>query len=404
MFLGTEWYYLRMQLYGGWSSASGDPLTVLPALGLVFLIVSVALFLNASGRFEFPAPLPRAKILLVSLAILATVSTGWVLTGEFITPAASWWDDYGFPLALRVVSMNGCPPWCNLPRSTTIFNPFFFAIDFCFFTAIGYGVTLTHRRIARQLAQSLGVLSAGRRFLADHRRMGTKVLAVALMFIAGLTIVDSALLWARAEYTSACAGSCPVGRLSWGSFSVNSHTSATFNLSNTRSTSINLTHYRVTMQNLAGTSTYDSTGWSGLRILPGTNVQLIILVDGSAVVFYWGGVYTVEVFSDQDESWVFSTGTLGPNMVFTSLNSPTSLTLNVTNTGPGWINLTAYTVQYGNNWSNNTNWAGPKVGPGMVLPGGIIIDGQAFTFQAGTMYTIRLFDTTGTEWTNYITA
>jgi len=158
------------------------------------------------------------------------------------------------------------------------------------------------------------------------------------------------------------------------------------------------------MQNLAGTSTYDSTGWSGLRILPGTNVQLIILVDGSTVVFYWGGVYTVEVFSDQDESWVFSTGTLGPNMVFTSLNSPTSLTLNVTNTGPGWINLTAYTVQYGNNWSNNTNWAGPKVGPGMVLPGDIIIDGQAFTFQAGTMYTIRLFDTTGTEWTNYITA
>ena len=141
MFLGTEWYYLRMQLYGGWSSASGDPLTVLPALGLVFLIVSVALFLNASGRFKFPAPLPRATILLVSLAILATVSTGWVLTGEFITPAASWWDDYGFPLAWRVVSMNGCPPWCNLPRSTTIFNPFFFAIDFCFFMAIGYGVT-----------------------------------------------------------------------------------------------------------------------------------------------------------------------------------------------------------------------------------------------------------------------
>ena len=126
-------------------------------------------------------------------------------------------------------------------------------------------------------------------------------------------------------------------------------------------------------------------------------------MDGNTVAFYWGGIYTVKLLTVQGDYWNFSTS-LGPNMVFSNLNSPTNLTLAIINTGPGWINLTSYTVQYQNNWSNNTNWSGPKVGPGMALSADIVIDGQAFTFQAGTTYTIRLFDTTGTEWTNYITA
>ena len=164
MLLGTDWYFLREQSYGGWFSVSGDPSAVLPALGFVFLVATIPLFLQASGKFRFPTHGRQATILLVSVAILVSVSTGWLWTGELATPAATGWDNFGFPLAWRVVVMNGCPPWCNLPRSTTIFNPLFFAIDTSFFIAIGYGILLTHRRIGHQIAQSLGVLSASRVF------------------------------------------------------------------------------------------------------------------------------------------------------------------------------------------------------------------------------------------------
>ena len=38
-FVGAYAFYLTLQCCGGWSSASGDPLTVLPPLGIVFLVL-----------------------------------------------------------------------------------------------------------------------------------------------------------------------------------------------------------------------------------------------------------------------------------------------------------------------------------------------------------------------------
>ncbi len=151
MFAATAWYYIREQTSGIWfSSATGDPLTILPSLGIAFLGISVPLLLQGSEKYKVMVPNPRVIILLIASAIIVTVSTGWLLTGEFFTPGAIWWDSYGFPLAWRVQLMRGCPPWCSLPSSETIFNPFFFAIDCLFYLAIGYSIILAHRRISRR--------------------------------------------------------------------------------------------------------------------------------------------------------------------------------------------------------------------------------------------------------------
>jgi len=151
MFAATAWYYIREQASGIWSfSATGDPLTVFPALGIAFLGISIPILLQGSEKYMVSAPNLRLIIFLIASAVLVTVSTGWLLTSELVTPAALWWDNYGFPLAWRVQLMRGCPPWCSLPSSETIFNPFFFAIDCLFYLAIGYSIILAHRRISRR--------------------------------------------------------------------------------------------------------------------------------------------------------------------------------------------------------------------------------------------------------------
>jgi hypothetical protein len=150
MFAAAAWYYIREQTSGVWfSSATGDPLTILPSLGIAFLGISVPLLLQGSEKYKVMAPNPRVILLLIASAVIVTVSTGWLLTGEFFTPGAIWWDSYGFPLAWRVQLMRGCPPWCSLPSSETIFNPFFFAIDCLFYLAVGYSMILAQRRIGR---------------------------------------------------------------------------------------------------------------------------------------------------------------------------------------------------------------------------------------------------------------
>jgi len=150
MFAATEWYYIREQTSGGWSSAYGDPLTVFPALGVAFLGVSVPFLLHGSEKYKVSAPNLRLILLLIPSAVLVTVSTGWLLTSELVTPAALWWGSYGFPLPWRVQLMRGCPPWCSLPSSETIINPLFFTIDCLFYLAIGYSIILAHRRIGRR--------------------------------------------------------------------------------------------------------------------------------------------------------------------------------------------------------------------------------------------------------------
>jgi hypothetical protein len=128
---------------------NGRSADILPSLGIAFLGICVPLLLQGSEKYRVSAPNLRVILLLIPSAVLVTVSTGWLLTGEFFTPGAIWWDSYGFPLAWRVQLMRGCPPWCSLPSSETIFNPFFFAIDCLFYLAIGYSIILAHRGIGR---------------------------------------------------------------------------------------------------------------------------------------------------------------------------------------------------------------------------------------------------------------
>jgi len=154
MFVATEWYYVRLQTSGGWSSAYGDPLTLFPALGIAFSGISVPLFLQGSKKYKVSSPNLRAIILLIGGAVLVTVSTGWLLTGEFFTPGAIWWDNYGFPLAWRVQLMRGCPPWCTLPSSEMIFNPLFFVVDCLFYVAMGYTIILVYGQVGRSVSRT----------------------------------------------------------------------------------------------------------------------------------------------------------------------------------------------------------------------------------------------------------
>jgi hypothetical protein len=162
MFAATEWYYLREQASGLWvSSATGDPLTVLPSLGIALLGISAPLLLQGWEKYKVLAPNLRTIIPLIPGAVLVTVFTGWLLTGEFFTPGAIWWENYGFPLAWRVQLMRGCPPWCSLPSSEMIFNPLFFAIDCLFYLAIAYSIMLFYRRIGRGGNLRLGAKGSG---------------------------------------------------------------------------------------------------------------------------------------------------------------------------------------------------------------------------------------------------
>jgi hypothetical protein len=400
MFLGAGWWYLRSQLSGAWFSASGDPSTVLPALGMVFLAVAIASLLKGSTKLSAP-PVSRDAILLItSLAVLVTLSTGWLLTEELVTPAAIWWNNYGFPLAWRVDVMRGCPPWCNLPSSTTTFNLLSFVIDWGFFLAIGLTALLAYKPLGQRL---ILVSSPIRRFIAQHQHPSSRTLAVALIAIASLAVVETTLLWAAAIPSEPCNSNCQsqTARLSMVQFWANSPTNATVKIMNSGTTSATLSSYSVTDN---ANNQYVSSSWSGPTINPGVAVAFPVTIDGLGFNFGWGGMYTLKIVDSRGNQYTFSTIELGINILYVSLNTTTTAILNITNTGPPSITFNAYSVQDpSGHWSNNTNWSGPTVTPGTAQPANIVIDGQTFSFQTGTTYTIHLFDTTGTEWTTYIT-
>ena len=150
MFAATDWYFIREQASGVWaSSATGDPLTILPALGIALLGISVPLLLQGSEKYKVAIQNARTILVLLACAVLVTLSTGWLLSGEFFSPGGIWWENYGFPFAWRIQLMRSCPPWCNLPTSEAIFDPVFFAIDCLFYMAIGYCVILAYSRTRR---------------------------------------------------------------------------------------------------------------------------------------------------------------------------------------------------------------------------------------------------------------
>ncbi len=73
------------------------------------------------------------------------------------------------------------------------------------------------------------------------------------------------------------------------------------------------------------------------------------------------------------------------------MNSPTSVTLRIIDTGSVAVSLESYYAKdsNGQTYASN-NWSGPNIGPNTTVSVNIIIDGRAFTFQAGSYYTILL--------------
>jgi len=79
------------------------------------------------------------------------------------------------------------------------------------------------------------------------------------------------------------------------------------------------------------------------------------------------------------------------NIISSTLNSPTNITIQIINTGSVQISLTSYDVQNANGrvYSNN-NWSGPTIAPNAIRTTDLLIDGNIFTFQSGSYYTITL--------------
>jgi hypothetical protein len=144
-FFGAYTYYLRLQCCGGWASASGDPITVLPPLGIVFLVLGAWFLLVDRGNLKGSRIDLRTFLPLVLVGAVVTLGTGSVLAGATYTPGGVWWNDYGFPLPWKVDLFVSCPPWCGQSGGTS-YNWLFFAIDAVFYAAIGYGLIAAYKR------------------------------------------------------------------------------------------------------------------------------------------------------------------------------------------------------------------------------------------------------------------
>jgi hypothetical protein len=93
------------------------------------------------------------------------------------------------------------------------------------------------------------------------------------------------------------------------------------------------------------------------------------------------------------------------NIITAAVNSPTNMTVHITNTGSVAISLTSYYVRnpYSQPYANN-NWSGPTAPPSSVVTANLVIDGNAFTFHSGTYYTITLITSRNNQFTFSIKA
>jgi hypothetical protein len=85
-----------------------------------------------------------------------------------------------------------------------------------------------------------------------------------------------------------------------------------------------------------------------------------------------------------------------PMMVILTLdshqfNSPTNLTLNISNNGAITVALIAYYVKDSSGAQYaNSDWPGPTISPAVAISINILIDGTVFTFQRGNSYTVSI--------------
>jgi hypothetical protein len=73
------------------------------------------------------------------------------------------------------------------------------------------------------------------------------------------------------------------------------------------------------------------------------------------------------------------------------VNSPTNVTLTLINAGSLGLHLVAYNVtESGGATYSNTSWTGLLMQPNQVATTNILIDGQSFTFQYPSAYTVTI--------------
>jgi preprotein translocase subunit SecG len=77
------------------------------------------------------------------------------------------------------------------------------------------------------------------------------------------------------------------------------------------------------------------------------------------------------------------------NFVSATVDSPTNMTVQILNIGSVAISLVSYNVKstYSQPYQSN-NWSGPTLGPNTYATINLLIDGNTFTFQSGTYYSI----------------
>ena len=93
------------------------------------------------------------------------------------------------------------------------------------------------------------------------------------------------------------------------------------------------------------------------------------------------------------------------NIITAAVNSPTNMTIQILNTGSVEIFLISFNVRnpYSQPYAND-NWSGPTVIPNAYTTINLLIDGNAFTFQSGTYYTITLITSRNNQFTFTIKA
>ena len=140
-----------------------------------------------------------------------------------------------------------------------------------------------------------------------------------------------------------------------------------------------------------------------------SSIMLVVIVVGG--VLYWettgspsplcGGCYHYNA-----PGCVVSPcpGQEGLSVEASQVNSPTNVTLTVRSVGSASVGLVSYSVKGGvGNQYTKTNWAGPTIATNTVAVINIVIDGSAFTFQSGNIYTIAVTTTRNNIFTFTVT-
>jgi|SRR5213595_3347448 len=87
------------------------------------------------------------------------------------------------------------------------------------------------------------------------------------------------------------------------------------------------------------------------------------------------------------------------------VNSPTNVTLGMTNVGTLDISLVSYTFNDSSSHQFvSTNWPGLAIVRGATVTTSLLIDGASFTFQHGNVYIITTISSDNVRWSNNFTA